>query len=317
MEGRTGYRTCVLALDQGGSSSRAIAFDASGAQVASASVGVADRREGQDRVEQDPEELVASLRTAAVECAEAAGGARAIARAGLATQRSSVVCWDRGTGEALSPVLSWQDRRAAEWLRSFEPRAPAIHRETGLFLSPHYGASKLRWCLDHLEPVRRARDRGRLAMGPLASFLAFRLLEGRPFVADPANASRTLLWSVRARDFAPELLELFGIPREVLPASVPSRGDLGLLDVAGERIPFTILTGDQSAAVFASGPPRADTVYVNVGTGAFVQRPCDRLPVSLPRLLASLVHDDGDDGDRKSTRLNSSHLKLSRMPSSA
>lgn len=285
--------TVLLALDQGGSSSRAIAFDASGVQVGSASVRVAERREGDDRVEQDPEELVESLRTAAAECAREVGGARAIAAAGLATQRSSIVCWDRETGEALSPVLSWQDRRAAEWLRAFEPHSAAIHEETGLFLSPHYGASKFRWCLEHLDRVRSARARGSLAMGPLASFLAFRLLDGRPFVADPANASRTLLWSIRKRDFAPELLELFGIPREVLPKCVPSRGDLGALDVGGTKVPFRVLTGDQSAAVFASGAPRADTLYVNVGTGAFVQRVCDRVPVSLPRLLASLVHDDG------------------------
>ncbi|HEV8113765.1 MAG TPA: FGGY family carbohydrate kinase [Planctomycetota bacterium] len=284
---------CVLALDQGGSSSRAIAFDARGEIVASASVPVGERREGDDRVEQDPEELVESLRGAAAECARAAGGARAFACAGLATQRSSIVCWDRATGAALSPVLSWQDRRAAAWLAPFAARAESIHRETGLFLSPHYGASKLRWCLDHLEQVRRARADGRLAMGPLASFLAFRLLEGRPFVADPANASRTLLWSIRSRDFDAKLLELFGIPRETLPRCVPTRGAIGALTIGGERVPFRVLTGDQSAAVFAHGPPREDTAYVNVGTGAFVQRPCRHVPEELPRLLASLAFDDG------------------------
>src|SRR6185503_7727907 len=115
MAPRPGAGALLLALDQGGSSSRAIAFDASGAQVASASVRVAERRKGDDHVEQDPEELVESLRAAAAECARAAGGAGAIAAAGLATQRSSIVGWDRETGEALSPVLSWQDRRAAEW----------------------------------------------------------------------------------------------------------------------------------------------------------------------------------------------------------
>ena len=290
----------VLALDQGGSSSRAIAFDAAGVQVASASVRVGEHREDEDRVEQDPEELVASLRTAAVRCAEELGGsrgdvgARAITAAGLATQRSSVVCWDRVTGEPLSPVLSWQDRRAAEWLSDFERHAKAIHWETGLFLSPHYGASKLRWCLDHIESVRTAQARGRLAMGPLASFLAFQLLEERPFVADPANASRTLLWSLRTRAFAPGLLDLFGIPRDALPACVPSRGEFGALEIERETIPLRVLTGDQSAAVFASGPPRADTAYVNLGTGAFVQRPCATIPDDVPRLLASLVDDDGE-----------------------
>jgi len=284
----------ILALDQGGSSSRAIAFDATGAAVASASVPVAERREGPDRVEQDPEELVRSLRSAAAECARGAGGARTIACAGLATQRSSVVCWDRETGDALSPVLSWQDRRASAWLEHFGGEARAIHRETGLFLSPHYGASKLRWCLDHLEPVRRALAVGRLAMGPLASFLAFRLLEGRPFVADPANASRTLLWSIRSRDFDPGLLALFGIHRDVLPRCVPTRGGIGELEIEGLRVPFRVLTGDQSAALFASGTPRADTAYWNVGTGAFVQRACERAPEDLPRLLASLAFDDGE-----------------------
>jgi glycerol kinase len=305
----------LLALDQGGSSSRAIAFDASGLQVASASVRVGEHRESEDRVEQDPDELVESLRSAAERCvreivdARVAAGvrgvaaARPIAAAGLATQRSSVVCWDRVTGEALSPVLSWQDRRAAEELSAFARHAKAIHWETGLFLSPHYGASKLRWCLDHIASVRTAQARGRLAMGPLASFLAFRLLsesllesalEGRPFVADPANASRTLLWSIRSRDFAPGLLDLFGIPRDVLPACVPSRGEIGMLEIDGEMIPLRVLTGDQSAAVFASGTPRADTAYVNIGTGAFVQRPCEAIPADLPRLLASLAHDDGE-----------------------
>lgn len=285
--------SCVLALDQGGSSSRAIAFDARGEAIANASVRVAENRIGDDRVEQDPEELVASLRTAAAACAQKIGGTRAIAAAGLATQRSSVVCWDRLTGAALSPVLSWQDRRAAAWLERFAPHADSIHRETGLFLSPHYGASKLRWCLDHLDPVRRARESGRLAMGPLASFLAFRLLDEHPFVADPANASRTLLWSIRTHDFDPALLALFGVPRETLPECVPTRGDIGHLGVGGARVPFRVLTGDQSAAVFASGAPRAETAYFNVGTGAFVQRPCERPPEPLPRLLASLVFDDG------------------------
>src|SRR5262249_27033567 len=158
----------------------------------------------------------------------------------------------------------------------------------GLFLSPHYGASKLRWCLDHLEPVRRAQAAGRLAMGPLASFLAFRLLEDRPFVADPANASRTLLWSIGSREFDPWLLALFGIPRGVLPGCVRTRGEIGALELEGARLPFRVLTGDQSAALFASGAPRADTASFNVGTGAFVQRPCESVPQSPPRLLASL-----------------------------
>ena len=105
-----------------------------------------------------------------------------------------MACWDRNTGVALSPVISWQDRRNAEWLKQLEPRRDWIRARTGLVLTPHYGASKMRWCLDHLPAVRRAADANDLAMGPLASFIAFRLLSERPFVVDPANASRTQLW---------------------------------------------------------------------------------------------------------------------------
>ena len=160
-----------LAIDQGGSSSRAIAFDDRGAVVASASVPVAERREGEDRVEQDPEELVASVRAAIRECVIALGadGARAIACAGLATQRSSVACWDRASGRALSPVLSWQDRRAKDRLEGLADRADEVRARTGLFLSPHYGATKLAWCLENLPEVGRARAEARLVFGPLAS----------------------------------------------------------------------------------------------------------------------------------------------------
>jgi len=290
----------LLALDQGGGSSRAIAFDRAGEVVAGASVPVAERREGADRVEQDPEELVESLRAAVRECVRSlgAGGGERIACAGLATQRSSIVCWDRESGEALSPVLSWQDRRAKDRLDALAGRADEIRERTGLRLSPHYGATKLAWCLEHLDAVRRARAASRLVLGPLASFLAFRLLDERPLAADPANASRTLLWSLAREDWDPELCATFGVPIDALPVCTPTQRDFGTLGVEGREIPFRILTGDQSAALFALGPPRADTAYVNIGTGAFVQRAVASLPRRLPRLLASVVWSDGVESRR-------------------
>src|SRR5207247_9992278 len=92
----------------------------------------------------------------------------------------------------------------------------------------------------------------------------------------PANASRTLLWNRERGDWDPELCALFGVPREVLPACVPTRHEFGTLDAGGRKVPLGILTGDQSAALFAWGRPRADTAYVHVGTGAFVQRAAER-----------------------------------------
>jgi glycerol kinase len=283
-----------LCLDQGGHASRALVFDRRGALQAGALREVAVREPQPGWVEQDPEELVASLRAVIAE-AIASLGARAanIVAAGLATQRSSIACWDRQTGAALSPVISWQDRRASAWLDQFAAYAREVHQRTGLMLSPHYGASKMRWCIDHLPAVAAAGREGRLVMGPLASFLLFRLLEERPLLADPANASRTLLWNLRTQDWEPRLLELFGISPKALPRCVPTHHAFGTLIANEHRLPLTIATGDQSAALFGLGAPSPDTVYVNIGTGAFMQRAVAQAP-DVPGLLGSMVYRDAE-----------------------
>lgn len=278
-----------LALDQGGHASRALVFDAGGTVVDTASIPVATRRNDAGHIEHDPDELVTSLRRAVAAACEALPAGSRILAAGLATQRSSMVCWHRRSGAALSPVISWQDRRNAAWLERLAPHAGRIRELTGLVLTPHYGASKMRWCLDHLPAVGAAQAAGDLVMGPLASFLACRLLAGRPLVADPANASRTQLWALATRDWSPELLALFGIDRQVLPRAVPSRHDYGLLSTPAGPVPLTVITGDQSAVPFAFGPLNPAIAYVNLGTGAFAQRAVSgALPVA-PRLLVSVV----------------------------
>jgi glycerol kinase len=283
-----------LCLDQGGHASRALVFDKRGALQASAFRDIGTDRASPDRVEHDPEELIASLHGAINEAVSALGDrADNIVAAGIATQRASIVCWDRHTGAALSPVISWQDRRACAWLERFSVHTGEIHRRTGLLLSAHYGASKLRWCLDHLPAVAAAQGAGRLAMGPLASFLLFRLLEERPLLVDPANAARTLLWNIDTQDWDPSLLELFGIPPATLPRSVPTRHAFGTLSLNDRRIPLEIASGDQSAALFALGAPPPDSAYVNMGTGAFIQRVFDRR-TEATGLLAGLVYHDSD-----------------------
>jgi glycerol kinase len=261
----------VLALDQGSHASRAVLFDAAGHEVAQAHVPVATRREGADRVEQDAEELVRSLRTALQDVCERHSDARIVA-AGLATQRSTIVAWSRSTGRALTDAISWQDRRNAAWLDRLAPVAEQAHAITGLPLSPHYGASKLRWCLDHLPAVQRAAATGDLAFGPLSSYLVAQLVATRTCVVDPANASRTLLFDTATLQWSPDMLHLFDLQAEQLPQCVPTRHDYGHVACDGRRVPLTACTGDQSAAAFALGEPDTDCALVNVGTGAFIQR---------------------------------------------
>jgi glycerol kinase len=129
----------------------------------------------------------------------------------------------------------------------------------------------------------------------LANRIANRTADVAPALADPANASRTLLWDRRRRDWSDELLTLFGIPAECLPRSVPTRCEWGVFECAGRQLPLRIVTGDQSAALFAFGIPEPETVYANLGTGAFLQRSMSDTDVDPGRLLASVVYQENDE----------------------
>jgi glycerol kinase len=285
----------VLAIDQGTHASRALVFDRHGHTLSSGVSNISITHPQADWAEQDGDEIVNSVRVAATQALQALGPRRQdVVAAGLSSQRSSVICWDRITGEPLSPIFSWQDRRAHAWIDQLQPHADSVHRKTGLFLSPHYGASKLRWALDHLPAVRTAMDNNVLCWGPMASFVVFRLCAQQPFLADPQCAARTQLWNLHARDWDPELLALFGLPAGFLPKSVPTCHAWGTLDLPGAAIALTAVNGDQSAAVFAFGWPEADAAYINIGTSAFVQRALGDFPGQVPRQLTGIILDDGE-----------------------
>lgn len=282
-----------LALDQGGHASRALVFTAKGELVASADKRITTQYPAANRVEHDPGALLASIRQVCQSVARKLGPRVAqIQCAGLATQRSTIACWDRDSGRALAPVISWQDRRAMRRTQTLSSQAARVHQITGLVLSPHYGASKLAWCLERLPAVRRALGKNRLAAGPLASFILANLLMETPLLADPVNASRTLLWDYRSRDWSPQLLQLFKIPAGILPECVPNRHIFGHLQLANRRIPLTVVTGDQPAALFTHGNPRADSIYINLGTGAFIQQLHGATPPRVPGLLGSVLWQD-------------------------
>ena len=292
-----------LTLDQGGHASRCLIFSASGEVVAAAERAITTLTPQPFWVEHDAEELVRSVYESQVDALTQLGpAAQQIVAAGLATQRSSIVAWDRLTGAALTPVISWQDRRAAEWLQTnLHEHTAEISARTGLPLSPHYGASKLRWCLDHVAAVQAARDAKRLCLGPLASFLIYRLTNEHRCLADPANASRTLLWNIHQRGWDPWLCDQFGIAQHLLPDSVPSHFPFGTLmsgEASEHAIPLSLVMGDQAAALYGQGLPQPECIYINLGTGAFIQHVAkqgsnqDLAPI--PGLLTSVVYDSGE-----------------------
>ncbi len=259
----------ILALDQGTHASRAVLWGSDGQHYTTVLRKVALSRPKNGWVEQDAGALLNSLHEAMNEALAIVRDKKAtVITAGLATQRSTVVAWDRETGQPLAPALSWQDTRGQPVMDARKQAAPLIKAHTGLQLSPHYGASKLHWLLEKVPAVRKAARARRLAMGPLAAFLLFHLLEGRPLLCDESNAARTLLWNLHQRDWDDELLALFQISREILPSGHPVIHSYGHL--CGSHIPLCAVSGDQNAALYASGRAPADTAVVNVGTGAFV-----------------------------------------------
>ncbi len=283
----------ILAIDQGTHSTRAIIFDGRGRVVSMARQAVSLDRKNRREVEQSADEIRQSMLTVVDDVLNAPDiNMEQIAAAGLATQRSSVLAWDRDTGMALSPVLSWQDRRVADTLLTLVEDDRFIREKTGLQLSPHYGAGKLQWLLRYVPEVKTALANGTLVMGPLAAYLLHHLTDSPDELIDDANASRTLLWNLQQRNWDDSLLELFQISEQSLPACVPICSHYG--HTRQGNIPLRAVNGDQTAALYAQGKPSANTILVNIGTGAFVLLPTDEPTRRAEGLLAGISLSDKD-----------------------
>ncbi len=287
-----------LVIDQGGHASRAFIFNAQGQELSRGTAPIEAQISVDDRVEYEAETLLQSIQTAIHEAVSAPNiKLTEIVAAGMATQRSNVVCWDKTCGKPLSPIISWQDRRAADWIEKFQPNAAQIHQSTGLFLSPHYGVGKLQWCINNLSAVHEAHQQQRLCWGPMSSFLLHQLLDEQPYLVDRVNASRTLLLNINTLEWDRSLAQLFKLPHNPLPRCVPNHYPFGTLTIAGHAVPMTTVIGDQSASLFAWQQLQHDALYINIGTGAFIQRVTGDDCVIVPQLLTSLLQQQNGNSN--------------------
>jgi glycerol kinase len=284
-----------LGIDQGTQSSRAIIFNQQGEIEASAQLAVSLLRDG-ERCEQDGNEILDSLTTVITSVIEQIGAdpeqAAEITAAGLATQRSSVIAWDAVTGQPLSPLLSWSDRRGEAFIASIRHQESLVRSRTGLPLTAYYGGSKICWLLTQNTAVKQARQQQRLCIGPLASFLLFNLLQDSPYVVDHANALRTQLFNLECLQWDAELLGLYSVPQHLLPEVKPTQADYGRIKAG--NIPLMAVNGDQTAALLAAFPGSECGALVNVGSGAFILSPTGNRPIRSGNLLTGLFHSSSE-----------------------
>lgn len=240
-------------------------------------------------VEHDPREIAATQVAVAAEAIAASGGR--IWAIGITNQRETTMLWDRTTGEPVANAIVWQDRRTASMCEELRAAGhESLFRErTGLRLDPYFSGTKLRWLLDRAPGSN-------LVFGTVDTWLVWQLTRGRVHVTDRTNASRTLLFNIHTGDWDDELLRILRIPREILPAVVPSNGVVGetaegLPIPAG--IPIAGIAGDQQAALFGqqcTEPGMAKNTY---GTGCFVVMNTGDRPVSSNHgLLATVACED-------------------------
>jgi len=295
MQQKPHSNSAILVIDQGTHASRALLFALNGDALYESRCKIELLHLAPFQVEQDAQEILDSIRQVTSKSLDyASAHGLAICCAGLATQRSTVVAWDRETGRPLFHALSWQDTRAQAVTNDLYARADDFKQITGLPISPHYGASKLNWLLNNVSEVTHAAQDDRLVMGPLSSFLLFHLISERPCVVDHGNAARTLLWNINSRRWDPHLLQVFEIDPRWLPETMPIRCAYGRLRNTG--IPITAVNGDQAAALYGYGPNGQQSAVINIGTGAFVVFDTRDRPTFHSKLLTGITDSDAHTG---------------------
>ncbi len=285
----------LLSLDQGTTSSRAVVFDETCRAVATAQLEFQQAYPKPGWVEHNPEHLWQSQLSVALQALEKAGLTAAdIAAIGIANQRETTVLWDRATGRPVCNAIVWQDRRTApncEHLRAQDAERLILAR-TGLLLDPYFSATKLAWMLDNVPGARARAEHGELAFGTVDTWLLWRLTGGAMHATDASNASRTMLFDIHHGDWDPHLLDLFRIPRAVLPKVVDSTGLIAIVSAVPELkgVPIAGIAGDQQAALFGQAcfsPGMAKNTY---GTGCFLLLHTGDRPVrSKNRMLTTVA----------------------------
>ncbi|RLP56231.1 MAG: glycerol kinase [Ketobacter sp.] len=267
----------ILSIDQGTTSTRAILFDTQGHIVDSAQQEFTQFFPADGWVEHDAEEIWDSTLTVCREVMKKTDtSAASIAAIGITNQRETAIVWDRATGKPIHRAIVWQDRRTAATCLQLKKENSNVEQLvqsiSGLLVDPYFSATKVAWILDEVDGARQRAEQGELAFGTVDSFLLWRLTGGKSHKTDATNASRTNLFNIHLQDWDDRLLDLFKVPRAMLPEVEDSAADFGetLPELLGSPIPIAGIAGDQQAALIGQAGFKPGMIKSTYGTGCFM-----------------------------------------------
>jgi glycerol kinase len=284
----------LLAIDQGTTSTRSIVFSREGESLASAQQEFEQHFPDDGWVEHDPADIWQStLDTLSDVLAKAANLPGSIRALGITNQRETALVWNRKTGEPLYNAIVWQDRRTARACEELRERHAQswVHEKTGLLLDPYFSGSKVAWILDNVDGARAQAEAGELLFGTVDTFLIWKMTGGKRHVTDATNASRTLLFNIHTQQWDSALLDLFRIPRSMMPTVLDSAADFGMTDasIVGIELPIAGVAGDQQAALFGQCCFEPGMTKSTYGTGCFMVMNTGSQPVSSKHRLLTTV----------------------------
>lgn len=284
----------ILALDQGTTSSRAILFNHSGEIKYVSQKDFRQIFPTPGWVEHDPNEIWSSQISVAAEIIAKAGiSGLEVAAIGITNQRETTIVWDKETGEPIYNAIVWQDRRTSKYCDELKEQGHAeiIREKTGLVLDAYFSATKLKWILDNVDGAREKAEAGKLCFGTVDTWLVWKLTRGKMFITDVSNASRTMLLNIHTLEWDNDLLELFNIPKSILPEVKQSSEVYGetATTLFSTKIPIAGIAGDQQAALFGQMCINPGMVKNTYGTGCFLLMNTGKEAVSSKNNLLTTV----------------------------
>ena len=290
----------ILALDQGTSSSRAIVFDEKGTTCAVAQKEFRQIFPKSGWVEHDPHEIWSSQASVIAEAITTLDiNGLNIAGIGITNQRETTIVWDSETEEPIYNAIVWQDRRTSDYCDELKKQGVTdmIRQKTGLIIDAYFSATKIKWILDNVPGARKRAEKGKLLFGTVDTWLIWRLTRGEVHVTDVSNASRTMLFNINTLEWDQELLDLFGIPRSMMPEVKSSSEVYGhtKTTIFAHKVPISGIAGDQQAALFGQMCTEPGMVKNTYGTGCFLLMNSGEKPIlSKNNLITTIAWKIGD-----------------------